>query len=75
MFMRTTLKIDDDILQAARSLADEQGRSVGEIVSELARRGLRPRPSKRRGNLPIFAVDESAPCLTPEMVREALDDA
>jgi hypothetical protein len=38
--MRTTLAIDDDVLQAARQLADATGRSLGEIVSELARRSL-----------------------------------
>ena len=38
--MRTTLDIDDDILQAARELARRERRSLGSIVSTLARQGL-----------------------------------
>jgi hypothetical protein len=38
--MRTTLDIDDDVLQAAKELARREGKTAGRIVSELARRGL-----------------------------------
>ncbi len=38
--MRTTLRIDDDVLYAVKSLARRQGRSLGEVLSELARRAL-----------------------------------
>lgn len=38
--MRTTLSIDDDVLYAVKSLARRQGRSVGEVISELARQAL-----------------------------------
>jgi len=38
--MRTTLEIDDTVLAAARSLARSRGCSLGEAVSELAKRGL-----------------------------------
>src|ERR1700740_3498375 len=38
--MRTTLDIDDDVLQAAKELARRQGKTAGRIVSELAWRGL-----------------------------------
>ena len=38
--MRTTLDIEDDVLQAAKELARRDGRTAGEVVSELARRGL-----------------------------------
>lgn len=38
--MRTTLDIDDDILAAARDLAKAEGKTMGEIISDLARRGL-----------------------------------
>lgn len=39
--MRTTLAIDDDILHVAREMAKSRGASVGQILSELARRALR----------------------------------
>jgi hypothetical protein len=38
--MRTTLTIDDDILEAARDLAAFQQKSVGEVLSLLVRKGL-----------------------------------
>ena len=38
--MRTTLAIDDDILAAARHLAERDSKSVGEVISSLARQGL-----------------------------------
>ena len=44
--VRTTLKIDDDVLEAARCIADDEHVSVGEVLSRLARRGLEPRPDE-----------------------------
>ena len=38
--MRTTLKIDDDVLAAARELAERNGCTLGKAVSELARKGF-----------------------------------
>ena len=38
--MRTTANIDDDVLTTARFLAKRSVSSVGEIVSDLARRAL-----------------------------------
>jgi hypothetical protein len=38
--MRTTLDIDDDLLAAARELARKQGRTLGEVISGLARQAL-----------------------------------
>ena len=38
--MRTTLAIDDDVLNAARAIAAHQQRPVGAVVSELARQAL-----------------------------------
>ena len=38
--MRTTLDIADDVLQAAKERAGREGKTVGEMISELARRAL-----------------------------------
>jgi hypothetical protein len=38
--MRTTLDIADDVLQAARERAKREHKTIGEMVSELARRAL-----------------------------------
>jgi len=73
--MRTTLSIDDDVLDAARAIADQTRRSLGQVVSDLARQGLKPRASYRtRGGLPAFEVSERARPFTPDAVRQALDE-
>jgi hypothetical protein len=38
--MRTTLNIDDDVLQAAREIAKRERRSVGAVISDLIRKAL-----------------------------------
>jgi hypothetical protein len=46
--MRTTLSIDDDVLLAVQERARRERRSVGAVLSELARQALnRPRHSER----------------------------
>lgn len=41
--MRTTLAINDDVLIVAKAMAAQQRRSLGEVISGLARKSL-PRP-------------------------------
>lgn len=47
--MRTTLDIDDDVLEAAKSLARQSDRTAGAVLSELARRALTSAPTKSTG--------------------------
>lgn len=74
--MRTTLNIDEDLLQAAKSLAQTRSVSVGAIVSELMRKGLQferqPIYSKKSG-FPVFVVSEDAHPITLEQVKKAED--
>jgi hypothetical protein len=72
--MRTTLELDDDVIAAARELAGDQKRSLGSVVSELARRGLTPAQVETDGDLPVIRVPGGSPPITPEMVRRALDE-
>jgi hypothetical protein len=73
--MRTTIQIDDDVLFAARQVARMDGKSIGQPISELARRGLRPCDRKEaRNGFPVFRVADDAPLISEEMVRAALDD-
>lgn len=47
--MRTTLDIDDDVLQAAKERARRERKTAGEVVSELLRQALTaPPPSAGR---------------------------
>ena len=45
--MRTTLDIDDDVLQAAKERAQRDKRTTGEVLSELARSALTASPQGR----------------------------
>lgn len=49
---------------------------MGSVVSELVRSALRPedRGFSRVDGFPVFQVREDAPPITPEMVREALEE-
>ena len=73
--MRTTLNVDDDVLASARALAQELGVSVGAALSDLARRGSRPRSVAADRPIPGFVVDRGSPPITPEMVRAANEDS
>ena len=72
--MRTTLDIDDDVVAAARELAADGRRSLGSVISELARRGLTPARIEAEGDLPVIRVPAGTPPITPQMVRRALDE-
>ena len=72
--MRTTVAIDDDVLEAARALARAEGRSIGQVLSELARRGLRPAVPGPDGGFPTFPVPPEAAPLTADDVARALDE-
>lgn len=74
--MRTTLNIDDEILKAARSIAGERNLSVGAVLSDLARRGLRPSGAVRckRRVFPVFEVSHGGTVLTLDRVRRHEDE-
>ncbi|SON63606.1 Antitoxin VapB39 [Mycobacterium simulans] len=72
--MRTTLQIDDDVLEDARSIARAEGRSIGAVISELARRSLRPVGIVVVDGLPVFDVPPEAPIITDEDVARALEE-
>lgn len=74
--MRTTLAIDDDILAAAKEIAATEGKSVGEVISELARNALRPTTVglKSRNGLPLLPVRAGAPRVTSELVRQLQEE-
>jgi hypothetical protein len=74
--MRTTLSIDDDILAAAKELAATEGKSVGEVISSLARSALRPvAPLRRtRNGVPLLSVRAGAPRITSELIRQLQEE-
>jgi hypothetical protein len=75
--MRTTLDIDDDVLQAAKELGALHGKSAGQMVSELARRALSPTVSHRvRNGVPVLPRRRTgSPRPTMRLVNELRDEA
>ena len=55
--VRAILTLDDDVLEAARCIANDEGMSVGDVISRLARSGLEPRDRARTPRrVPTFSV-------------------
>ncbi len=72
--MRTTLNLDDDVLQSARQLADSSGLSLGEVVSDLARRSLTARKAGPvRNGVRLLPTKKSGTAATLEEVNELRD--
>jgi hypothetical protein len=73
--MRTTVDLDADILQVAKALARDRDQSLGRVLSDLARRGLRG-PSKSssstRNGAPLLPRRVGKP-VTGETVRALMD--
>jgi predicted DNA-binding ribbon-helix-helix protein len=74
--VRTTLTLEDDIYAAARALARQRGVSLGQIISELSREALRGEtvPLETRNNLRLFPRRNDARPVTPELVKQLLDE-
>lgn len=75
--MRTTLTLDDDVLLAARALAEAQKRTIGDVISGLVRRSLVSPNSKRRtrnGNS-LLEAGAAASAVDLALVNALRDDA
>ena len=76
--MRTTLNIDDEVVQAAKSIARARSVSLGKVVTELLRKGLEAesRPGNRHvdSGFPVFTVPSGARPITLDDVKSAEDE-
>lgn len=73
--MRTTLTIDDDVYFAAKAIASHQGRTIGEVVTDLVRKELdKPTFKGERREGILLAPDRPGPTITTEMVNALRDD-
>jgi hypothetical protein len=74
LIVRTTLDIDDDVLQAVKEIAAVKDSTAGKIVSELARQALLPKRSARiRNGVPLFST-VTGRVITMEAVNSARDE-
>ena len=75
--MRTTIAIDDDVLAAAKHLAERDRKTVGEVISALARKGLTRAaraPRAERNGLPLLPSRRGTTPVTPELVNQLRDE-
>lgn len=74
--VRTTLDIDEDVLQAAKELAASRSTTAGRVLSDLAREALQPRRAPRiRNGVPLLPRrPKGAPHPTMALVNRLRDD-
>jgi hypothetical protein len=77
--MRTTLDIDNDVLQAARERARRERRTIGQVLSELARRGLTtpdelPRVAEPRAVYGFKPIPPRGRIVTNELIDRLRED-
>lgn len=75
--MRTTLDIDEDVLQAAKELAAARRSTTGKVLSELARSALAPDAEPRgvvRGGVPVLPSRRTAKPVTLDAVNRLRDE-
>jgi hypothetical protein len=73
--MRVTIRIDDDVFQAAKALAAHQKKPLGQVISNLMRKGLQPGKRLRQStSFPVFPVPDGARPITLETVKQAEEE-
>ena len=74
--VRTTLDIDEDVLESAKELAASRGTTAGRVLSELARSALAPRgkSQRKRNGVPLLPPQRGARPVTLEVVNRLRDE-
>jgi predicted CopG family antitoxin len=55
--MRTTVTIDDDVYEKVKQIAEESGRTFGQVLSQLTRKGLSAeRACETESVTPVFRI-------------------
>ena len=66
---------DDDLLHEVRAIASSQEMSLGEVISQLARRGLESTPSvDSKDGLPVFRRRKSHDKIPLETLLQVEDE-
>lgn len=74
--MRTTLEVDEDVLQAAREIAEARKVSIGKVLSDGFRGNLfrANRAASIRNGFPVIDRGPDAEILTLKKVNELRDE-
>lgn len=69
--MRTTISLDDDVVQVVRSYAESRSLSFGKAISELVRRGLNaPLATRVVNGIHVVVLPPDSPPVTTERIKE-----
>jgi len=73
--MEMMINIDDDVLAAAKKIAESEDRIVDEVISDLARQSL-PRSIRWeiRNGFPLIPIQAGSRPVTNEMINALKDD-
>jgi hypothetical protein len=73
--LRTTLDIEDDVLLAAKEIAQQRGLSMGKVLSDLVREALtREAVYSTRHGVPVFPTRPEGGVVTLELVNRLRDE-
>jgi len=73
--MRTTLSLDDDVVEEVKAYADSRDVSLGKAVSELVRRGLQaPLQTRLVNGFHVVELPDGSPAVTSEQVRKLQEE-
>jgi hypothetical protein len=71
--MRTTIDIDDDVLQAATELATKERSTAGRVISELARRALAAASATQRTRNTVAVLPRRGDMITLDHIRKLME--
>jgi len=73
--MRTTLSLDDDVLQEVRKYAKNRNITIGKAASELVRWALRgPLKTRVVNGFHVVDLPPGSPPVTPEEIKKLEDE-
>lgn len=73
--VRTTLAIADDVLLAAKAIARNEGKTVGDVITDLARRSLRKEVVEGlQDEIPHLPLSRPDAVVTMEIVNAMRDE-
>jgi hypothetical protein len=73
--MRTTLNLDDDVVEMVRRYSESRSLALGKAASELVRRGFTtPTPTRIVNGLVVFDLPPDSPRITSERVQQLLSE-
>jgi hypothetical protein len=73
--MRTTLNLDDDLLERLKDYAENRSVALGKAASELMRKGLdAPLQTRLVNGVHTVVLPPNSPKISSERIKELLED-